>query len=394
MPVKQVKESAAASEHGVKGGWEVAGIKLIFQGKVLDDGKDLASYGIGEGDFMVVMASKPKKPASASGAAASTPAPVTPAAPAAPADTPAPPPAPAPPPLAPAAPRAANFSPEASAAMDNLVEMGYERGQVEAAMIAAFMNPDRAVQYLEEGIPDVAADAQSTETDRSTDDESAQAPTTWTQLAASPQFRMEIAAIRDQAQLQAYLQSLTTSDPAKLALIQANAQAFAALLNASHSNAATSPAAAGGGGAALPFGGDRPEAPPDAALPPGMQQLLANPQALEGLMQNPEMLAQLLQVPEVQQAMQNPEVMEQLGMTPEMMQMMLGGMLGGGGGGGGGGGMPNPILAQLTDEDEAAIERLMALGFPRPLVIQAFLACEKNENLAANFLFDQGADLM
>lgn len=28
------------------------------------------------------------------------------------------------------------------------------------------------------------------------------------------------------------------------------------------------------------------------------------------------------------------------------------------------------------------------------LLVQAFLACEKNENLAANLLFDQGSDMM
>ena len=91
--------------------------------------------------------------------------------------------------------------------------------------------------------------------------------------------------------------------------------------------------------------------------------------------------------------LQTPEVMEQLGMNPEMMQAMLGGMMGGGGGGGGMGAV-NAVQAQLNEEDEEAITRLMGLGFPRGVVIQAFLACDKNENLAANFLFDQGGDLM
>merc|ERR1719198_1086586 len=120
--------------------------------------------------------------------------------------------------------------------------MGYGKDDVEAAMIAAFMNPDRAVQYLEEGLPDAGGDAMEDEED------AGPTPTTWNELVQNRQFQREIAAITDQSALQGYLGQLAQSDPQKLALIQANPQPFAALLNASQSGG-------GGGAAALWHGG-------------------------------------------------------------------------------------------------------------------------------------------
>ncbi|XP_022776955.1 ubiquitin receptor RAD23c-like isoform X3 [Durio zibethinus] len=51
-----------------------------------------------------------------------------------------------------------------------------------------------------------------------------------------------------------------------------------------------------------------------------------------------------------------------------------------------------PQAIQVTPEERDAIERLEAMGFDRATVLQVFFACNKNEELAANYLLDHMHD--
>lgn len=109
------------------------------------------------------------------------------------------------------------------------------------------------------------------------------------------------------------------------------------------------------------------------------------------IQQNPALLPALLQ----QLGRDNPQLLQQITQHQERFVQMLNEPRRGGETGGEGAeaqGSPHTNYIQVTAQEKEAIERLKALGFPEGLVIQAYFACEKNENLAANFLLQQTWD--
>lgn len=114
---------------------------------------------------------------------------------------------------------------------------------------------------------------------------------------------------------------------------------------------------------------------------------------------NPSLLDAFIQ----QIGQTNPQLLQVIQQNQEAFVRMLneGGSSGGGsagnggnqGSGGSGGRTHGQNAILVSPQDREAIERLKALGnFPEDVVIQAYFACEKNENLAAEFLFSQTWD--
>uniref|UniRef100_A0A3P8TIZ6 UV excision repair protein RAD23 n=1 Tax=Amphiprion percula TaxID=161767 RepID=A0A3P8TIZ6_AMPPE len=362
--VKTLKERIE-HEKG-KDNFSVAGLKLIYAGKILNDDTALKEYKIDEKNFVVVMVTKPKASSAApqSSPTASAPSTTAPA---------------APPPSAsssdkPAEPASTDSKPEErqsstaepsstpvgssetstntnlineavstlvtgpsyDAMVNEMMLMGYEREQVVAALRASFNNPDRAVEYLLTGIP--GRD---------------QGPATGPDAVTPP---------------------VSGSPAASTGGISVPA------------NAGSSPTA--GGGNPLSFLRNQPQfhvmrqlIQQNAALLPALLQEIGreNPALLQEISSHQEQFIQMLNEP-----------------NPDAVPVGGGGGAGGAGGAGGlGGDTPggsHMSYIQVTPQEKEAIERLKALGFPEGLVIQAYFACEKNENLAANFLLQQNVD--
>ena len=250
----------------------------------------------------------------------------------------APKPAPAPAPAGGApAPEAAASTLVAGAALEetiaNMMAMGFERDMCVKPLRSAFNNPDRAVEYLLTGIPEAAAPPPAPAPGGGDGGPNTQP------LNLFPDGIPNVGG-----------------------------------------------AAGGGGGGILDFLRDNPQFQAIRAMVQGNPQIL-QPMLAELQRQNPQLYAlingnqeeflALLNEPAPADALQN------LAAGLEGMEGMEG--LAGGGGGDG-------AQIEISEEDNAAIERLAALGFPFEHAAEAFFACEKNEEMAANYLFDSGGD--
>lgn len=356
--ISSVKQKISAEK-----GWEPQQQKLIYSGKILKDEESVGSYNIEEKGFVVCMVNKPKpKPTPAPAAQSSAP-PATPAQP--PANTPAAPAAPAQSassqsaaPATPTPQRTAEtggagaggdtglaMGAERAEAVANMEAMGFERAQIDIAMRAAFNNPDRAVEYLLNGIP-----------------ENIQQQINRNTQAAHP---------RSARSQPAPAAAQTGGDDG------GNVNLFDL-------------AAQRGGSGRSGGGNDRAAA---AAAATGQTGDLGNldflrhnaqfQQLRQVVQQQPQMLEPILQ----QLGAGNPQLAQLIATNPEQFLQLLGEDADDD--------VPLPPGAQaisVTEEERDAIERLCRLGFDRDQAIQAYFACDKNEELAANFLFDQPSD--
>ena len=349
--------------------------RLIYKGKVLDNAKTLAESGVTEAGFIVVMPPKraaPPKPTAA--APASKPAAKSTASPAAApglgqstaatSETPA---------VSATAPTAAPSAPTTSSAggsssalvtgaeleatVKRICEMGFPESEVKRALRAAFNNPERAVDYLANGIPASAAPP------------------------APPSTPPQGAPTRTQGGAEAPANTATRAP--------APGQPFDMFGNAGGQGTP------GGTGGARGTPGNLDFLRQGAPIHNMRRMIQSNPAVLHQILQQLEHsdphLLQLINNnrEEFMNLINQPEGGEG-GQTDDATMEQLASQFGGTG-----------VNAQgqlmVTEEEHQVITRLTELGASMGLeqqhVIQAWLACEKDENLAANYLLNNSDEL-
>eukprot|EP01138_Halocafeteria_seosinensis_P015283 gb/GECG01015599.1/.p1 GENE.gb/GECG01015599.1/~~gb/GECG01015599.1/.p1 ORF type:complete len:438 (+),score=79.13 gb/GECG01015599.1/:1-1314(+) len=262
--------------------------------------------------------------------------------------------------------------------VNNLMQMGYPEDQVRAALRAAFNNPDRAVQYLLEGIPEGMGQAPQPQPSTQSGSEGG-GEDVFQQLRNMPRINELRRMVQQNPNaLPQVLQMIGRSHPQLLNWIQSHQQEFLTFMNEPVPEGEGSEGQQQGGQQAERVGSGGP-----AGRIPGMSGGMNTQQV-------GQMIQSMTQEQRQQLAQQIGLPVEQLQMLGQMMASgnMPQGLGGGGEGGEEGGDAPNVV--RLTPEEADAVERLIAMGFPRQRAIEAYLACDKNEEMAANFLIEHG----
>jgi UV excision repair protein RAD23 len=250
-------------------------------------------------------------------------------------------------------PNALTTGAQRAEAIANMEAMGFERSQIEAAMRAAFYNPDRAVDYLLNGIPENLQRPEQPAAAASQETGAGGAA-----AAAAAASLPGIGAEEDEA-------AMAEGDDAQgvnlfdLAARQGQTGGSGGARGAAAAGAALA-AGAGGGAAAGQAGlGNLDFLRHNAQF----QQLR------QVVQQQPQMLEPILQ----QLGAGNPQLAQLISANPEQFLNLLSEAADDD--------APPPPGAQtiaVTEEERDAIERLCRLGFEREQAIQAYFACDKN----------------
>lgn len=375
--VQQVIEKICTAK-----GFDATLVKLIFSGKILKPEQTVAESGVKEGSMVVCMVSKAKAATGTTAAGGGVSAPVS-----APAPAPAPVSAPAPAPVAsmpPAVPTttttttttAPAAAPDAAfeASVASLRELGFPEAEVRAALTAAKGNPNLAAEFLMTGIPPALAAGNNG---------AARAPAAaagpvipegavvgeghpLSVLRSHPQFEELKAVIQSNPQqMPEVLASIGAENPELLTLINNNREAFIDMMQEPLLDDDEY------------MEGDEEDYGDDDDDMMGGEGGQGNMAALIGMLAN---------LPEEQQR----AIAAQMGVDPAALRAMAAGAAGAARGGPGApaAGNRNVRTVTLSAEEMAAVERLCSMGFERQRVIQAYLLCDKNEELAANYLLE------
>ncbi|XP_017062807.2 UV excision repair protein RAD23 homolog A [Drosophila eugracilis] len=247
----------------------------------------------------------------------------------------------------------------------SMVEMGYPREEVERAMVASYNNPERAVEYLVNGIP---AEEEVIYNDEATNPSAIDSgPQTASALSVGrvvesnsdpfeflrnqPQFlQMRSLIYQNPHLLHAVLQQIGQTNPALLQLISENQDAFLNMLNQPIES----------------------ESESNDTLP-----RVSNPRRSSILAETENLLSLESEGAVASERSAAGSSVVQTGANVENEELEL---------------PPAVSTIRLNRQDQDAIERLKALGFPEALVLQAYFACEKDEELAANFLLSSSFD--